>query len=468
MNTDISGEPFTNFWSEPAPIRNQSQNRANRFRLLKAEYSKFRFLCDKGKTKWVRILPNTRNSQYPGQWILPHQVVYLPDNAAITDPRIFTGRTSPFFEFSLRIKRSADPQIASLYRSDKNENGIATWPRDMGIARAIEIPSDENEPPRLCILHLSMGDGTYGNSGVMHRIIELAQAVNDDPSQPREIRGTPKYPYSIVDPQHGRAIGLTRSNTYTVAIAQNEDFQTLNERLLQIAKQTEDPSTKEAIDMATKVGLESLLYPTTEEEAHELLQITYPKVYPQIFPERLTHQANGIPTPPPPSQPEPHRNPSHTHTNNPGTTPAKNLQEDAGNRPQVNPPHPGFADTIAATPNRFDPDQYPENQLKSPPAEPSDAFNDANEQDPDAILNDLLGEAPQHTQAALPYENKNKMAYDLNKLPKCDIGTPEYLTVKARLQVSTEIVNQLNPKHHATLKEMLGAQKYNDLFPRFA
>ena len=474
-HTELPAETFSNFWSEPAPIRNQTQNNANRYRLLRGEYSKFRFTCDEGKTKWVRILPNTRNSQYPGQWVLPHQVVYFPDNVQIIDPRFFTGRTSPFFEFSLRLKRSTDPQLAALYRTKKNPNGIATWPRDMGIARGIEIPTDDTDSPKIRILHLSASDGTFGASGAMHRLIELAQAVNDDPSQPREILGTPKYKYPIVHPEHGRVVGFSRGNTYTVKISDNEDFLSLNQRITEIAKRSNDPDVKEAIEMATQVGLEHLLYPTTEEEAHQLLQSIYPNIYPSIFPERVTHHANGVPNrlnPPEPREPQPQPNGHH----DPLAEAVRSVQQNAGVQPLPpnNPPHPGFADTIGQTANGSHADRFPETTFKAPPANLSDtqpdypeslAHNDPDDQD--AILNELLGN-PQpetHLPPAEPYENKNKMAFELNKLPKFEINSPEYLAIKARLWASGHIVQELTPKHHQTLKTMIGPDKYKDLFP---
>lgn len=411
-----TANPLANIWSEPAPIRPARQEQKLDNRVVKEQYQKHIFRCPRNSTKWIRILPNTRQSQYAGQWILSHRVVFLGD-LRIIDPEFYTKRTSPFSMFHSRLKR-AEPQLARLQRAQANPEGISTWPKDHGIARAIEIPTDKEEASRISIVHASMNDGTNGQPGYLYAITEMAQATNNDPSLPRELRGTPRYKYSIVDPQRGRIVGLTRTNTYTPIIADNEDYMTLIQRIEAIAEQ--DPA---ALAMATQIGLEDLLYQSTEEEAHELLQSTYPAIYPHLFPERNTHQRTGIPS---------------ERNGGAGYNPQDNLQ-----------------DTQAPE------DPFPENGSKSPKAELDD------HPDEDAILNELLGD-PQangnpYSEPPKPYENKVLMAGDFHRVAQLSPSDPEYLTIKGRVRVSLSLLSQLTPAQIGALKKIVGEEKFNDV-----
>jgi hypothetical protein len=429
--------PLANVWSEPAPIRPARQEQKLDNRVVKQQYQKHIFRCPRNSTKWIRILPNTRQSQYAGQWILSHRVVFLGD-LRIIDPEFYTKRTSPFSMFHSRLKR-AEPQIARLQRTQANPEGISTWPKDHGIARAIEIPTDKEEGSRISIVHASMNNGTNGQPGYLYAITEMAQATNNDPSLPRELRGTPRYKYSIVDPQHGRIVGLTRTNTYTPIIADNEDYMTLIQRIEAIAEQ--DPA---ALAMATQIGLEDLLYQSTEEEAHELLQRAYPAIYPHLFPERNTHQSTGIPS---------ERNNGAPTESNPIADAVRKLQEHNGHGAAN--PLDNLQDTHAPE------DPFRENGSKSPKAELDDHL------DEDAMLNELLG-GPQadgnaHSEAAKPYENKVLMAGDFHRVAQLSPSDPEYLTIKGRVRVSLSLLTQLTPAQIGALKKIVGEEKFNDV-----
>ena len=446
MSTSPSANAFSDVWSEPAPIRAVHQEKKLNNRALKAEYQKHLFRCPRNHTKWIRILPNTRNSQFAGQWILAHRVVFLGD-IIIIDPEFFTKRVSPFSVFHSRLKRAVDPAIQRRIRSAQNRDGISTWPKDYGIARVIEIPTEQTEPSRISIVHASMNDGTNGNVGYLYAITELAQAVNNDPSLPKERRGMPKYKHSVVDPNHGRIIGLTRTNSYTPTIGDNEDFYTLGQRIQTIAQ--EEPET---VAMATQLGLEQLLYQATEEEAHQLLETTYPTIYPYLFSERITHQSTGLPSE--------HAKQIRSHSdqlanavrNLQPAQPESFTQHDTDNRAE----DPTGVDTFE--------ERFPETRSKAPGAEP-DQLNE------DAILNQLLdtgnnngsGNGPFKVEPAKPYDSKVAMAGEFQKAAHLQINDPAYQTIKARVRASSGLLAQLGPAHLTALKKIVGDQKFSDI-----
>ena len=459
MSSSPTPNEFSDVWSEPAPIRPARQEKKQNNRVLKEEFQKYIFRCPKNTTKWIRILPNTRASEHAGQWILAHRVVYFGD-LAILDPEFHTKRTSPFSEFHMRLKRAADPSIQRLIRSAQNRDGISTWPKDYGIARVIEIPSEQSEPSRISIVHASMNDGTNGQPGYLYTITELAQATNNDPSLPKEMRGMPKYKYSIVDPAHGRIIGLTRTNTYSATIGENEDFHTLFQRIQTIAEQ--DP---EAVSMATKFGLEHLLYKSTEEEAHQLLQANYPNIYPYLFPEMAVHQSTGIPA---------ERNPAQRQSHSDQIADAvRNVQKNAP-PPQQPVPLPSY-DPAKDSGGFEEPENqspFPETLSKAPNAEPEETL------DEDAILNQLLGNDSQSDSHAAhcngrvkppvaPYENKVTMAGEFQKIAQLQPKDPAYQAIKDRIAASGDLFAQLTPSQRNALKKIVGECKFSDLTAPF-
>jgi hypothetical protein len=432
---------FTDIWSEPAPIRAPRQEKKEENRVLKLPYQKHLFRCPRNTTKWIRILPNTRQSQHSGQWILSHRIVYIGD-VRIIDPEFYTKRTSPFSMFHSRLRR-AEPELARLLRTPANPEGISTWPKDYGVARVIEIPTSQDEPSRISILHASMNDGTNGLVGYLYNIAEMAQAINNDPGLPKELRGTPKYKFPIVDPQHGRLIGLTRTNTYTPTIGDAEDYLTLIQRFQSLAEHDPD-----GVAMATTLGLENLLYESTDEEAHQLLEATYPRVYPHLFPERVTHQSAGIPS---------ERRNGGQLPPNPLAEAVRKVQEQNG---------------TARAPSTYKPendlngmndqdDRFPELSSKAPKAE-------LTETDEDAILDQLLGANNGKTNgnrhdAPKPYENKVQMAGDFQKLSQLSPGNPEYVTIKGRLKASLSLLSQLTAAQIEALKKIVGEEKFSDV-----
>jgi hypothetical protein len=471
MSSSPDSNPFADIWSDPAPIRPARQEKKHNNRVLKPEYQKYLFRCPKNTTKWIRILPNTRGSDYAGQWILAHRVVYFGD-IAILDPEFHTKRTSPFSEFHMRLKRAADPAIQRRIRSNQNRDGISTWPKDHGIARVIEIPAEQSEPPKISIVHASMNDGTNGQVGYLYAITELAQATNNDPSLPKELRGQPKYKHSIVDPNHGRIIGLTRTNTYTPSIADNEDYYTLVQRIQTIAEQ--DP---EAVTMATRCGLEHLLYQSTEEEAHQLLQTSYPDIYPHLFQDRITHQSTGIPG---------------ERTGTQGRKHSDQIAEAARNIQAKNPVTPPQPPQKPQTPP-YDPAQdfggmedsdplFPETLSKAPKADPDELAENGQVTEEDAILNQLLGneEGSSHhlhdpatngngrlKPPAVPYDNKVAMAGEFQKVAQLQAKDPAYQAIKERIKVSGHLFAQLTGSQLNALKKMVGEEKFADLTQSF-
>ena len=470
MSSSPDSSQFADVWSDPAPIRPARQEKKHNNRFLKPEFQKYLFRCGKNTTKWIRILPNTRGSDYAGQWILAHRVVYFGD-IAILDPEFHTKRTSPFSEFHMRLKRAADPNIQRLIRSGQNRDGISTWPKDYGIARVIEIPAEQSEAPKISIVHASMNDGTNGTVGYLYAITELAQATNNDPSLPKEMRGQPKYKFSIVDPSHGRIIGLTRTNTYTPSIADNEDYFTLVQRIQSIAEQ--DP---EAVAMATRFGLEHLLYQSTEEEAHQLLQTSYPDIYPYLFQDRITHQSAGIPS-------ERTDRQARTHSDQIAEAAKKAQTVKTASPPQL-PQNPQFSRPTVYDPTKDfggveDPDPlFPETLSKAPKADPDELPQTHQTLDEDAILNELLGndDASAHPldnavtsgngrlkPPAVPYENKVAMAGEFQKVAHLQSKDPAYQAIKERIAVSGHLFAQLSPSQLNALKKMVGGEKFADL-----